>query len=83
MLMAADWRDSTTYQVILREGRNEGCVSGEQRLLVHLGTKRFGEPDHEILVAIEAIRDLERIDALADRIIDPDVRDWNEWLRTS
>ncbi len=75
MLMAVDWRDSTTYQAILREGCNEGRVSGEQRLLVHLGTKRFERFDAEILVAIEAIRDLERIDALADRIIDPDVRD--------
>ncbi len=40
MLMAVDWRDSTTYQAILREGRNkgliegrnEGRVSGAQRL---------------------------------------------------
>jgi hypothetical protein len=87
MLMALDWRDSTTYQAILRDGREQGLITGRivgaQRILVRQGFKRFGAPGAGILVAIGAIRDLEWIDALADRIIDPDVRDWNEWLRTS
>ena len=34
-------RESTTYQAILREGR----ITGEQKLLQRLETKRFGEPD--------------------------------------
>jgi len=85
-------QESTTYQAILREGRNEGLiegrnegliegrVTGEQQLLVRQGTKKFGKPDPSILAAIAAIRDVERLEALGERIIDPDVRDWGSLL---
>ena len=88
----AKMRESTTYQAILREGRNkglvegrnegrnEGRITGEQRLLVHLGTKRFGEPDHTVLASIEAIRDVQQLEKLSERILDPDVNDWNSLL---
>jgi len=88
-------QESTTYQAILREGREEGRnegrnegliegrITGEQQLLVRQGTKRFGKPDTPILAAIEAIRDVERLEALGERIVDPEVRDWSELLRTS
>jgi predicted transposase YdaD len=90
-----DMQESTTYQAILKEGRQEGRqeglqegfvagrVTGEQQLLVRLGTKRFGKPDATTLAAIEAIRDIERLEALGDRIVDPDVRDWSDLLRTT
>jgi len=85
-------QESTTYQAILREGRQEGLVegrqegliegriTGEQQLLIRQGTKRFGRPDPAILEAIEAICDVERLEALGERIVDPDVRDWNSLL---
>jgi predicted transposase YdaD len=85
-------QESTTYQAILKEGRQEGSVegrnegllegriTGEQRLLVRQGTKRFGEPDATTLAAIEAIRDIERLEALGLRIVDSDVCDWNNLL---
>jgi hypothetical protein len=69
-------RESTTYQAILGEGR----VSGEQRFLILLGTERFGKPDATTLAAVEAIRDIERLEALGLRIVDPNVRDWNSLL---
>jgi len=86
-----DMQESTTYQAILREGRqegliegrNEGRITGEQQLLVRQGTKRFGKPDTAILAVIEAIRDVERLEALGERILDPDVREWSDLLRTS
>src|SRR5262249_32504511 len=53
-------RESTTYQAILREGR----ITGEQKLLLRQGTKRFGEPDAETVTAIEAIQDLSRLETL-------------------
>ncbi len=46
------------------------------------GTKRFGKPNAATLAAIEAIRDLEGLDALGERIVDPDVRDWDSLLGT-
>jgi hypothetical protein len=76
-------RESTTYQAILREGRAEGRIAGEQRLLVLWGTKRFGEPDAETLAAVEAIRDTDRLEALAKRILDPDIQIWDDLLRAS
>jgi predicted transposase YdaD len=96
---AANMQESTTYQAILREGRTEGRtegliegrqegliegrITGEQQHLVRQGTEEFGKPDLAIQTAIEAIRDLERLEVLSVRIIDPSVRDWNELLRTS
>jgi predicted transposase YdaD len=82
----ANMQESTTYQAILREGRQEGLIegriTGERQILVRLGTKRFGPPDPVILAAIEAIRSVERLEGLGERILDPDVRDWNELLGT-
>jgi hypothetical protein len=52
-----DMRDSSTYQAILdegrAEGRAEGRIDGERRLLLLLGTPRFGQA--------EAPRDLVRL----------------------
>ena len=59
-------RESTTYQAILREGRQEGKVEGEQELLLRQGTKRFGEPDAATIAALEAIQDIDRLGALAN-----------------
>jgi len=61
-------RESTTYQAILREGR----ITGEQQLLQRLGTKRFGEPD-ATTVAAKAIQDIDRLEALGERIRDPGI----------
>lgn len=75
-------KESTTYQAILREGRNEGRIAGEQRMLLRLGTKRFGQPDETTRAAIEAIQDIDRLEALGERILDPDLHDWEDLLRT-
>jgi hypothetical protein len=78
-------RESTTYQAILREGRQEGQqegrVEGEQRMLLHLGTKRFGQPDAHTIAAIEAIQNIDRLEAMGERILEPDLRDWDDRLR--
>ena len=52
-----DMRESTTYQAILREGR----IAGGQRILTRLGSMKFGKADGAILIAIEAIRDFDRL----------------------
>ena len=71
-----DMQESSTYQAILKQGR----VTGERQLLIRQGTKKFGPPDAAILAAIESIRDVERLEALGERILDADVRDWNSLL---
>jgi predicted transposase YdaD len=80
-------RDSTTYQAILKEGRQEGLQEGRReearRLLLRQGTRRFGAPDAAIIAAIEAIHDVDRLESLADRIFDATAGDWNDLLRGS
>jgi predicted transposase YdaD len=76
-------RESTTYQAILREGRSEGRIAGEQRMLLRLGTKRFGLPDAATVADIEAIQDVDRLESLGERILEPNLRGWDDLLRGS
>jgi hypothetical protein len=86
-----DPRDSTTYQAILRKGREQGWAqaredarfTGGKRFLICVGPKKFGEADAATLAMIEAIHDFEKLEALADRMVESDVRDWSQLLRTS
>jgi hypothetical protein len=64
-------------------GRDERRIEGERRLLLRLGTKRFNEPDAAMLAAIEAIRDLDRLEALGERILMPGLSGWEDLLRES
>ncbi len=80
-------KGSTTYQSILREGRKEGenvgRVDEAQRILRLQGTQRFGEPGSAATAALEAIQDVGRLEALVQRILKPDLRDWDDLLRGS
>jgi predicted transposase YdaD len=82
-----DMQESTTYQAILREGRNEGLIegriTGERQVLIRQGTKKFGTPDAAILAAIETIRDLEKLEAVADRLLDQSLHDRRGLLQTA
>ncbi len=83
-------QESTTYQAILREGREagreegreQGRLDGERRLLLRMGTKRFGKPDAATVATIEAIQDINRLEALGERILDTNVEDWDGLLGT-
>jgi len=74
---------STTYQAILQDGRTEGRIAEARRLLLRQGTKRFGEPDATTVATLEAIQDLDRLEALGKRILDFDIQDWDGLLGTS
>jgi predicted transposase YdaD len=90
----ANMRESTTYQAILREGREEGLMEGRnegliqgrveeaRRMLLMLGEVRCGTPDEATRAAVEAIQDIDRLEALCERILDPGLRDWSGLLRT-
>jgi hypothetical protein len=75
-------RDSTTYQYILEEGRQEGLAMGRveeaQRTLLRQGRIRFGAPDGATETALRAITDLERLEGLLDRLVT--VSGWQELL---
>jgi hypothetical protein len=91
-----EMQESVTYQKILREGeakgraegraegraagRAEGEVAEARRLVIVQGTRRFGTPDPDVAAAIEAMNDKGPLEALAERIVDPDVRSWDDLL---
>jgi len=78
--------DSTTYQAVLTkgkiegkvEGKAEGTIEGEHKVLLRQGIKRFGPPNSAIAASLKAITDTERLDGLAERILD--VGSWDELL---
>ena len=69
-------RESSTYQMILDEGRIEGV----QRVLIRQGKKKLGDPDEAVRRALTAITDLDRLDRLIDRVLE--VSTWDELLQT-
>ena len=79
-------KESVTYMEIFEEGeakgeakgKAEGEVKGERNLLLRLGRKRFGEPDAATLAILEAITSLERLEQLAERLLE--VESWAELL---
>jgi predicted transposase YdaD len=87
--------ESPTYQAILREGRkqglieahNEGLIEGRVeeagRILLMLGEDRFGEPGEATRRAVEAIRDVERLERMAMRVHDANLSDWEGLLNTA
>ena len=75
-------KESSTYQAILQEGRDEGEAKGEARgernFLLRVGAKRFGDPDDQTLSTINALSSLEQLDQLSDRLLE--VESWAELL---
>src|SRR5262249_20873521 len=63
-----EMKESATYQKILAEGRAEGRAEEARRILLRQGRRPFGPPPPEVVAAIEAIADPERIERLAERM---------------
>lgn len=84
---ARQMKESVTYQAIFEEGEAKGEARGEARgkaegernLVIRLATKRFGPPDSNALFTLHAITDVDRIEFLAERLLD--ARSWEELLR--
>jgi predicted transposase YdaD len=75
-------RESSTYQAILeegrQEGRTEGIVVGARKLLRIFGDGQFGPPDAQTAAVIETIDDLARLEDLAARL--QAAKSWQELL---
>jgi predicted transposase YdaD len=68
--------ESSYYHGILEKGE----AKGGQRLLLRVGTKRFGEPGPKVRAAIDQIQDLAALEELAALALD--VTSWQELLPT-
>ena len=62
--------ESTTYQAIMRRGVKE--------TILRQGRRKFGEPSAEQVQSLEGIANRERLQQLADRILD--ATSWQELL---
>jgi predicted transposase YdaD len=75
-------RESSTYQVILAEGRVEGRVEGRieeaREILLRQGRKRFGPADDRVQSTIRGISSRERLEELSERLLD--VTTWQDLL---
>jgi hypothetical protein len=76
-------KESDTYLAILEEGEARGekkfRTDEARRILLRLGSRRFGAPDAATQAAVEAITFLERLEQMADRILE--VESWQELLK--
>jgi predicted transposase YdaD len=73
-------RESTGYQMILDEGREEGALREARKLLLQLGRLKFGAPEPDVETAIQAINDLARLERMSARLLD--VTTWQDLLAT-
>ncbi|HTU89975.1 MAG TPA: hypothetical protein VMF69_07755 [Gemmataceae bacterium] len=79
-------KESSTYQAILEEGRqeglmegrNEGVVAEAKKVLRLQGDDAFGVPDSRTLAALERINDLAQLEDLLRRL--PGETSWRELL---
>jgi hypothetical protein len=62
-------------------GRAKGWVDGMGRVAYVQGLQRFGKPSEANLAKFDAIRADDHLQALALRMVDQDVRTWNDLFR--
>jgi len=76
---------SSIVEMILRDGREIGRFKVLRRALRRFGTMRFGEPDSDAEFEISHLEpeDSDRIDALLERLHDPDLETWDDLWRES
>ena len=77
--------ESTTYQMILKQGEAKGEVRGKaeeaRAILMRQGRKRFGLPDASTTATLAAIDDIDRLERMSERLLE--VHDWAELLATA
>ncbi len=74
-------RQSHLYQRTLGEGVKVGELRQARELLIRLGTRRFGDANPSTIAALEMIQDVERLEALNEKMIEPELRDWDDLFR--
>ena len=66
--------ESSGYQLIMERGEQKALI----RIILKQGRRKFGEPDSATLALVERLTDIDRLQALTDRILD--VTTWQELL---
>jgi hypothetical protein len=75
-------KESVTYQAILEEGKAEGLTQGQikeaQKILLLQGRHRFGEPSPAAVAAVQAMTDVQQLEAWTLRLLE--AASWQELL---
>jgi len=71
-------KESSTYQFILEEGRVEGALREARRMVLLMGSKRFGEADAQTQAALDNITSQQQLELLATRLFE--AASWQELL---
>src|SRR5947209_7836756 len=66
--------ESVSYQAIIRKGE----ATEARKILLLMGRSRFGDPSPEMVAALEAITDVNRLEELTVRLLQ--VSSWQELL---
>ncbi len=72
--------ESSAFAVYEEKGRQEGRVEESHRMLLRQAGQRFGSPDRAMEAALRAVRDLDRLERLADAVLT--AHSWQEFLAT-
>jgi hypothetical protein len=83
-------KESVTYQAIIEEGMAEGLAKGlaeglakgeleeARKILLLQGRSRFGEPSAEVLAAVDAVTEVQKLEELTVRLLQ--ATSWQELL---
>ena len=71
-------KESVTYLAILEEGREEGRIAQTRRILLLVGSQKFGPPDEVSRARVDAVSDVGRLENLAGRVLT--ASDWDDLL---
>ncbi|MGL6096478.1 MAG: hypothetical protein ACRC7O_11860 [Fimbriiglobus sp.] len=72
--------ESTAYDEAVEEGERRGEIKRSHMLLLRQGRQQFGAPDPATESELKSIRDLDRLERLADAILT--AKSWPELLGT-
>jgi hypothetical protein len=75
-------RESTGYQYILEEGRNEGRLETLREVVVRLGSPKFGPPEESLAAQLSSISDPKRLERMVDRVFSG-AANWADVLATA
>jgi hypothetical protein len=70
--------ESDTYQAILEEGEEKGCLKEAKKLLLRLGSVRFGAPDETAQATLTGLNNLEQVEELTERVLH--VESWQDLI---
>ena len=73
-------RESSGYQLILDEGREEGALRQSRKLLLLIGESKLGAPEPGVEAALQAIDDIARLERMSKRLLTS--TSWQDLLAT-